>query len=113
MNVTTTVTWLVRYGHVLGAAIWVGGYVVLALPIVPLLARRAGRNGTSALDASHPLPQLAMLLVRVLTYTGTATIGFGVILITRTRGFENVDFGNEWGADHQLDRDRGCAARHG
>ena len=28
------ITWLIRYGHVLGAGIWVGGYAVLALVVL-------------------------------------------------------------------------------
>lgn len=83
---TTTLTWLVRYGHVLCAAVWVGGYAMLALVIVPLLTR-----GADAL-----LVRLAVAAVRLLTYAGTATIGFGIVLITRTRGFDNL-FNGEWG----------------
>ena len=79
-------TWLIRYGHVVFAAAWVGGYAVLAFMIVPLL-----ENG-----ASEKLTQLAINTVRLLTYTGTLTIGFGVVLITRTRGFGNF-FGSAWG----------------
>jgi putative copper export protein len=32
-------TWLIRYGHVVSGATWVGGYALLALVIVPLLER--------------------------------------------------------------------------
>ena len=80
------VTWLVRYGHVLGGAAWLGGYAVLALAIVPLLEQ--GPNET--------LGRLAVTVVRILTYAGTLTIFFGIFLITRTRGFANL-FGGEWG----------------
>lgn len=82
----TVLTWLIRYGHVLGGATWVGGYVLLALVIVPVLER----------GASEPVIRLAIGAVRLLTYAGTLTIGFGIALITRTRGFGNP-FG-EWGA---------------
>ncbi|MDP9373266.1 MAG: hypothetical protein M3Q65_12600 [Chloroflexota bacterium] len=81
------VTWLIRYGHVLGGATWVGGYALLALVIVPLLER----------EPSAALGRLAIAAVRVLTYAGTLTIGFGLALITRTRGFANL-LGGEWGA---------------
>lgn len=80
------VSWLIRYGHVLGAAIWVGGYALLAFVIVPLLGK----------DANEILVRLAVMTVRVLTYTGTLTMGFGIILITRTNGFANL-FGSAWG----------------
>jgi hypothetical protein len=80
------VSWLVRYGHVLGAAIWVGGYVLLAFFIIPLIKK----------VESEALVQLAITTVRVLTYTGTLTMGFGLVLITRTRGFARL-FGTTWG----------------
>ena len=84
---TTIVSWLIRYGHVLGAAIWVGGYALLAFFVVPLLAK----------DPHETLTRLAITLVRVLTYTGTLTMGLGLVLITRTRGFGNL-FGTAWGS---------------
>ncbi len=83
---TDTVTWLVRYGHVLGAAVWVGGYALLALVIVPLMGQ--GANAT--------LGRLTVTAVRVLTYAGTITIGFGLVLITRTRRFASL-FTGAWG----------------
>ncbi|HEY3991954.1 MAG TPA: hypothetical protein VGM01_03635, partial [Ktedonobacteraceae bacterium] len=70
------VSWLVRYGHVLGAAMWVGGYAFLAFVIVPLLGK----------EPSETLTRLAITVVRLLTYTGTLTMGFGIVLITRTNG---------------------------
>jgi putative copper export protein len=79
--------WLLRWGHVVGGAIWVGGYALLALVIVPMLAR----------NASKILSDLAIGAVRLLTYTGMATIFFGILLITRTRGFASL-FRSEWGA---------------
>lgn len=81
------ISWLIRYGHVLGAAIWVGGYALLAFVIAPLLG-----NG-----ANEILVRLAVTTVRVLTYTGTLTMGFGIVLITRTNGFANL-FGSAWGS---------------
>lgn len=83
---TDAVTWLVRYGHVLGGAVWVGGYALLALVIVPLMEQ--GANAT--------LGRLAVTAVRVLTYAGTLTVGFGLALITRTRGFASL-FTGAWG----------------
>jgi hypothetical protein len=45
----------------------------------------------------HPaLQRVAISAVRVLTYSGMATIFFGLILITRTRGFDGLQ--GEWGA---------------
>ena len=84
---TIFISWLIRYGHVLGAAMWVGGYALLAFFIIPLLGK--GQNET--------LMRLAITTVRVLTYTGTLTMGFGLALITRTRGFANL-FGSAWGS---------------
>lgn len=82
-----SITWLIRYGHVLGGGVWVGGYALLALLIVPMLAK-----GTY--ERSIPL---AIHVVRLLTYTGTATIFFGLLLIQRTRGFATIALWGEWG----------------
>lgn len=84
---TMVVSWLIRYGHVLGAATWVGGYALLAFLIIPLV----GKN------ANEILLRLAVTAVRFLTYTGTLTMGFGIVLITRTNGFANL-FGSAWGS---------------
>lgn len=81
------ISWLIRYGHVLGAAIWVGGYALLAFFIVPLIGKGAGET----------LAQLAISSVRILTYAGTLTMGFGIVLITKTNGFVNL-IGTLWGA---------------
>ncbi len=74
---TMFISWLIRYGHIVGAAIWVGGYALLAFFIIPLLGK--GPNET--------LIRLAITTIRVLTYTGTLTMGLGLVLITRTNGF--------------------------
>lgn len=87
MNTTILLTWLIRYGHVAAGAIWVGGYLVLAFLMIPALAK----------NTNDALEQLCHLTVRVLTYTGTATIFFGLLLVTRTRGFGSF-FKGEWGA---------------
>lgn len=84
---SAVLTWIVRFGHVLGAACWVGGYALLALVLIPRLAREPDRR----------LAWIAASGVRLLTYSGTLTIGFGLVLITRTRGMENLLRG-EWGA---------------
>lgn len=82
----TTLTWLIRYGHVLSAALWTGGYALLAFVIVPLTER-----GTN--DA---LGHLAVATVCLGSYAGTLTIGFGLVLISRTRGLDSLLSG-EWG----------------
>jgi hypothetical protein len=82
-----TMTWLIRYGHVLAGSLWLGGYVILALLILPLLAKYK----------TEILENLAITTVRVMTYAGTATIAFGLVLITRTRGFQSVTSFGEWG----------------
>jgi len=84
--VDNSLDWLVRFGHVLFGAIWVGGYAALALVIAPLLAR----------EPSELVQRLALNLARLLAFIGTATIIFGVVLITRTRGFGELLDG-EWG----------------
>jgi hypothetical protein len=83
-----TITWLIRYAHVLGGGLWVGGYALLALVIIPYLEKSANNTLTPA----------AIAVVRLLTYSGMATIFFGVVLITRTRGFAALGSGGEWGA---------------
>ncbi|HYI14837.1 MAG TPA: hypothetical protein VEX37_05575 [Thermomicrobiales bacterium] len=81
-----TLTWLVRYGHVAFAAAWLGGYLGLALWVVPLLERE--RNAA--------LGQIAIGAARVISAVGTITILFGALLIWRTRGYGNL-FDGEWG----------------
>jgi len=81
------ITWLIRYGHVLGGGLWLGGYALLAIVIIPLMEKQ-----TNTL-----LGSVALTTVRLLTYAGTATIFFGLVLITRTRGFAAVSSGGEWG----------------
>lgn len=83
---TATATWLIRYGHVVGGALWLGGYLILTFLLIPVLAK----------GSTSQLAQLTETLVRVLTYSGMATIFFGLVLVTRTRGFDNLPQG-EWG----------------
>lgn len=81
------ITWLIRYGHVLGGGLWVGGYALLAVVIIPFMEKQGNNN----------LVPMAIKSIRWLTYTGTATIVFGLLLITRTRGFAALIGGSEWG----------------
>jgi hypothetical protein len=83
---SSIVTWLIRYGHVLGGGLWVGGYALLAIVIIPLMEKQA----------NNTLVSVATTIIRLLTYTGTATIFFGLVLITRTRGFAAISSGGEW-----------------
>jgi putative copper export protein len=78
--------WLVRSLHVLGAALWVGGYAVLALVILPALARYP----------QEPILRLAQAATRLLNVAGTLTIVGGLILVTRSRGYGFLLAG-EWG----------------
>ena len=64
----------------------VGGYALLAFLILPMLGK----------GASETLVRLAITAVRFLTYAGTLTIAFGLILITRTNGYGHL-FGTTWG----------------
>lgn len=82
----TTLTWLVRFGHVLLGASWMGGYLALAFGIVPTLERSR--------DAA--LGRLAIGAARAISGVGTLTMLFGALLIWRTRGYGNV-FNGEWG----------------
>jgi putative copper export protein len=81
------ISWLIRYGHVLAATTWVGGYLLLAFYIIPRIQKG---------EKNESLVNLTIAIVRVLTYTGTLTMGFGLVLITRTRGFANL-FTSTWG----------------
>lgn len=83
---TLIVTWLVRYGHVLSGGLWVGGYALLAMVVMPRLQR----------EVTAPLLSVTIAAVRLLTYVGAATILFGLLLITRTRGFATIMRGGEW-----------------
>jgi len=80
------ISWLIRYGHVVGAAVWTGGYAALALVIVPLLEK----------GANEDIGRLAVATVRIGTYAGTLVIGFGVVLIARTNGYDHL-LGTAWG----------------
>jgi putative copper export protein len=79
-------TWVVRPAHVLGAAIWLGGYAVILLVIVPYLTRE--RNET--------VRQLGLATARVISMAGGLTILVGLVLIWRSRGYSFLLAG-EWG----------------
>lgn len=79
-------TWLVRYGHVLAGAIWVGGYATLTQALIPRLEKQPNET----------LLGVTIATVRLLSYTGTATILFGLLLVTRTRGYATIWRGGEW-----------------
>ena len=81
------ITWLIRYGHVLGGGVWVGGYALLAIVLIPAMAKQA----------HHTLVPVALTTIRLLTYTGTATIVLGLVLMTQTRGLAALSRGGEWG----------------
>jgi hypothetical protein len=80
------ILWLFRFGHVLGGGLWLGGYALLALVIIPLMEK----------EQTKTLLHLSIAIVRLLTYSGMATIFFGLMLITRTRGFITLTNFGEW-----------------
>ena len=63
---------------------------MLAFVLVPALAKRDTE------DTGGVLESLTLTTVRVLSYTGTATIFFGLLLIPRRRGYDSL-LGGEWG----------------
>src|SRR5215204_1289694 len=79
-------TWLARWVHVSSAAFWVGGFAVLALVIIPYLLRAP--NGA--------VNDVAIRLVRVLSFSGLVTLLSGFTLVYVTRGFGSILRG-EWG----------------
>ncbi len=82
------ISFLVRYLHVVGAVVWVGGYAVLALTLIP---RLGGSNGSGA-----ALARAALSVSRLLSAAGLWTMLAGLALIPLTRGFGQL-FGGEWG----------------
>lgn len=70
--------WAIRFLHVLGAALWVGGLGFLALTWGELSS--AGRA----------------LVMRALRWTGAVTLVAGLFLVRVTRGFGAFGHG-EWG----------------
>lgn len=79
-------TWAVRSAHVLGAALWLGGYAIMLAVIVPYLTQE--RNET--------VRQVALAITRVISFSGALTIVAGLTLIWRSRGYGSLLMG-EWG----------------
>ncbi|MGE3269658.1 MAG: hypothetical protein AB7P40_12985, partial [Chloroflexota bacterium] len=82
------ITWVVRTLHVLGAAVWLGGYAIMLLVIVPFLAR----------ERHEAVRQLAVTAARVISLAGALTIVAGLALIWRSRGYAYLFSGRigEW-----------------
>ena len=80
------INWAVRWIHVLGAAIWLGGYAIMLFVIVPHLMR----------ERNESVRSLGLAIVRVLSFSGSLTIVAGLVLIWRTRGYGFLLAG-EWG----------------
>lgn len=87
LNRIVNLAWLARYGHVAAAALWFSSYAGLVLVLMPLVRRAP----------TVEVLRTTLTAVRVGTYAGTATIIFGVLLVTRTRGFASLTPGGEWG----------------
>lgn len=80
------IAWAVRAVHVSAAAIWVGGFAVMLLAIVPHLAR----------ERNEPVRAIALTTARVISIAGAVTVIAGLLLIWRTRGYGFL-FSGEWG----------------
>jgi putative copper export protein len=83
--VDSLITWAVRSIHVLGAALWLGGYAVMLLAIVPYLARE--RNETAR--------AIALATARLISIAAALTVVAGLVMITRSRGYGFL-FVGEW-----------------
>src|SRR4051794_32274171 len=79
------VAWLARWVHISSAAFWVGGFAVRALVIVPYLLRAP----------NAAVNDVAIRLVRVLSFSGLVTLLSGFALVYLTRGFGSILRG-EW-----------------
>jgi hypothetical protein len=82
------ITWLARSLHVAGAAVWIGSYAVLVVAIVPALA---------GAWSSDTVRRLTLATLRLASGAGTLTIVAGLVLIARSRGYESLVTGGEWG----------------
>lgn len=85
--VDSPITWLVRSIHVFGAAVWLGGYVVMLLAVVPYLAR----------ERNESVRAIALATARVISIAGALTVIVGLVMISRSRGYGFLLVG-EWGA---------------
>jgi hypothetical protein len=84
--VDSLITWAVRAIHVAGAALWLGGFAVMLLAIVPYLAR----------ERSEPVRAVALATARVISIAGAVTVIAGLVMISRSRGYGFL-FVGEWG----------------
>ena len=80
------ITWAVRAVHVFGAALWLGGFAVMLLAIVPSLAR----------DRNEGVRAIALATARVISIAGAVTVIAGLVMISRSRGYGFLLVG-EWG----------------
>jgi putative copper export protein len=84
--VDSLITWAVRAIHVAGAALWVGGFAVMLLAIVPYLAR----------ERNEAVRGIALATARVISIAGAVTVIAGLVMISRSRGYGFLLVG-EWG----------------
>jgi putative copper export protein len=84
--VDSLITWVVRSVHVFGAAVWLGGYAVMLLAIVPYLAR----------ERNEMVRDMALATARVISFAAALTVVAGLVLIWRSRGYGFLLVG-EWG----------------
>lgn len=84
--VDSLITWAVRAIHVAGAAVWVGGFAVMLLAIVPYLAR----------ERNEAVRAVALTTARVISIAAGVTVLAGLVLIWRSRGYGFL-FVGEWG----------------
>lgn len=82
------ISWLARFVHVAGAAIWVGGYAALVFGLIP----RLGNGGGETMRAA------ALAVARIVSMAGVVTILGGLLLVAYTRGYGAIA-GGEWGGN--------------
>jgi putative copper export protein len=84
--VDSLITWAVRAVHVFGAALWLGGFAVMLLAIVPSLAR----------ERNEAVRAIALATARVISIAGAVTVIAGLVMISRSRGY-GLLLAGEWG----------------
>ena len=84
--VEALLTWAVRAIHVFGAAVWLGGYAVMLLAIVPYLAH----------ERTEAVRAIAMATARVISIAAAVTVVAGLVMIWRSRGY-GLLLAGEWG----------------
>jgi putative copper export protein len=92
--VDSLITWAVRAIHVAGAALWLGGFAIMLLAIVPSLAREPVRQAQGKLNES--VRAIALATARVISIAGAVTVIAGLVMISRSRGYGFLLTG-EWG----------------